>query len=152
MVRSMRSTFCLIALSFLPLITACGVRESKLEESGATLTGTITYNGAQIEFAQVTVRGAKGENAIGIVGEDGKYKVENAPLGDVTIAVNTAAQQGAFTAKMMAQGAAAADPNAPKKRSDPKFVNVPEKYYEPEKSGLKTTIQKGENTFDIKVE
>jgi hypothetical protein len=30
-----------------------------------------------------------------------------------------------------------------------RFVGVPPKYFEPETSGLKTTIQKGVNTYDI---
>jgi hypothetical protein len=135
----------------LPFISACGVRESKIDESGATLTGTITFQGAPLEFAQVTARQGD-KNAQGVIGEDGKYKIENAPIGEVQIGVNTAAQQGAFTAKQMAAGAASADPNAPKKINMPKFVNVPEKFFDPATSGLKTTVQKGDNTYDIKIE
>jgi hypothetical protein len=151
MLRHSRRFAVLCLFLSLPLFSACGVRESKLEESGATLTGTITYQGAQLEFAQVTARQGD-KNAQGIIGADGKYKIENAPIGEVTIGVNTAAQQGAFTAKQMAAGAANVDPNAPKKISMPKFVNVPEKFFDPASSGLKTTVQKGDNTYDIKIE
>jgi hypothetical protein len=30
-----------------------------------------------------------------------------------------------------------------------KIVKVPEKYFDPEKSGIKTTVNKGNNTYDI---
>lgn len=131
-------------------VVGCGLRESKIEESGATLTGTITYNGSPIEFAMVTVQSKDGtKSAVGNVLDSGKYKVENAPIGEVIVAVNTAAAQGEFIAQNMAKNQAAMDPKASKRRTDPKFVDVPQKYFDPGKSGLTTTIKAGENTFDI---
>lgn len=141
---------CLLLVVGLSWIAGCGVRESTLPESGASLTGTITYKGKPIEFAMVRVQSKDGKQyASGQVNDDGKYRVDNVPLGEVMIAVDTAAAQGEFVAQNMAKAGAAADPKASKKRVDPTFVNVPQKYSDPAKSGLSTTIQKGENTFDI---
>lgn len=142
------TAFALVAC--LPWIAGCGVRESKLAESGATLTGTITYKDAPIEFAMVIVQGDNDVTTTGKVGDDGKYKVENVPLGTVKIAVNTQAGQSDFQTKSMQQNSAALDPKATKKPTLPKFVDVPQKYFDVKTSGLTTTIQKGENTFDIK--
>jgi hypothetical protein len=35
------------------------------------------------------------------------------------------------------------------KKADVKFIDVPEDYANPETSGIKTTINKGANTYDI---
>ena len=75
---------CISMLAALSWVAGCGVRESKLEESGATLTGTITYKGSPIEFAMVTIQSKDGkQSANGRVNDDGKYRVDNAPLGEV---------------------------------------------------------------------
>ena len=36
-----------------------------------------------------------------------------------------------------------------KAKGAPRIVGVPKKYFDPAKSGIKTTVNKGENTFDI---
>lgn len=144
---------CLAFLASLPFIAACGVRETKLAESGATLTGTVTYKGEQVDFALVSVQGKDGgPPATGKIHEDGRYKIANVPLGEVTIGVNTIAGQGEAKGALMAQNAKAADPNASKRITAPKMINVPPNFIDPATSGIKTTIQKGDNAFDIKID
>lgn len=150
MIRHLRSYAGLLLLATLSWIAGCGPGETRLAESGATLTGTITYKDSPVQFAMVIVQGANDVTTTGKVGDDGKYRVENVPAGPVKVAVNTKAAMGDFTAKSMQQNSAALDPKASKAFSAPKFVDVPEKYFVVETSGLTTTIQKGENTFDIK--
>jgi hypothetical protein len=131
------------------LIVSCsGSRERKLPESGATLEGTVTYNGQALEFAMILVQGPDGA-ATAYIGDDGKYKVENVPLGPVKIGVNTSAARGQFQSKMMSGNKEAADPGKSKRLSAPRFVDVPPKFFEPETSGLTRTIEKGVNTYDI---
>jgi hypothetical protein len=139
----------LAALS-LAAVSCVGVSEEKLPESGATLEGTIKYQGQTVEFAMILVNTPSG-SATGTVGENGKYTVANVPLGSVKIGVNTSAARGEFQSKVMSQNAAAADPSKSTAVRQPKFVDVPEKYFDPETSGLTTTIQKGTNTFDITI-
>lgn len=150
MIRNLRSYAGLFFVVTLSWIAGCGPGESRLAESGATLTGTITYKDAPIEFAMVIVQGENNVATTGKVGDDGKYRVENVPVGPVKVAVNTQAAQGDFMSKSKQQNSAALDPNASKNISGPKFVDVPSKYFMVETSGLTTTINKGENTFDIK--
>ena len=129
--------------------SSSGVREDRLPETGATLEGTIKYGDEQLQFAMILVRTAGG-SATGRIGEDGRYRVENVPLGEVMIGVNTAAATGEFQSKMMGAGVYKGPEAKGKGRVvGVKFIPIPEKYYNPETSNLKTTISKGTNTFDI---
>ena len=55
----------------------------------ATLEGTVTYGSEPVHTALIIVAGANG-SAQGTIGDDGRYVVNNAPVGEVKIAVNTA--------------------------------------------------------------
>ena len=111
----------LLALAGCALLTAsCGnkfVKEERLPESGATLEGTVTYAGRKVPFAQITVASSTAQ-AMGRIDEDGRYKVENVPVGEVKLAVNTAAGKGELMSKNMAQSQG-------KARTLPKVVEVP---------------------------
>ena len=138
-----------VALAVL-LTTSCRyVPEERLPETGVTLEGTVTYGGEPVQFAMILVKTADAV-ATGRVGDDGRYRVENAPAGDVLIGVNTAAATSEYTSKMMGAGAYKGPEATGKgKVTGLKFVQVPPKYADPETSGIKTTVQKGNNTFDI---
>jgi len=138
------------ALTALVLL-ACScryVKEERLPESGATLEGTVKYADEDVHFAMIQVMGPDGV-ATGTVQEDGRYRVENVPVGEVRIGVNTAAALGQYQSKAM--GGAYKGPEAKGKGKvvGVKFVPVPDKYAKPETSGITTTIKKGPNTFDI---
>jgi hypothetical protein len=132
-------------------IAGCGygVKEHRLPETGATLEGTIKYAGEPVYFAEVRVV-SDNSSAIGSIGEDGRYKVENCPTGTVKIVVDTNAARGDYTSMTMSgrykgpKGEGAAGGGKP-----PKFVNVPSKYADPDSSGITTTVAKGPNTYDI---
>jgi hypothetical protein len=115
-----------------------------LPESGASLEGTVTYGKEKLQAAFIIVQGSSGA-ATGNIGEDGHYKIENVPLGEVSIAVNTEAAKGQLMGQFMAQSL-----NKEKGgKAPPRIIDVPAKYADPNKSGIKTTINKGPNTFDI---
>src|SRR5262249_55420539 len=120
-----------------------GEGSRRLPETGATLEGTVNYGDEKLEFALIIVQTPEG-SATGRVGEDRRYRVENVPLGEVLIGVNTSAARGDFQSKVMAgsQG---------RPKTQPKFTDVPAKYFDPQKSGIKTTIHTGVNTFDIPI-
>jgi hypothetical protein len=133
------------------LASSCGFsRETRLPESGATLEGVVKYGGEQLQFAQILVI-AEGKMATGRIGEEGRYRVENCPLGQVKVAVNTSAARGEYQSKAMA-GGAYKGPNAKGKGAVAlRFVDVPAKYFDPETSGLTTTVKRGSNTYDITI-
>jgi hypothetical protein len=82
-------------------------------------------------------------SATAFVDENGHYKMENVPLGEVSIAVNTEAGKGQAYGRIMAQSKGKA--KAPAAR----IIDVPMRFADPTKSGIKTTISKGSNTFNI---
>jgi len=110
-------------------------------ESGATLEGAVTYGGQKVLVALVIAQGPNG-SANAFIDDDGKYHIANAPLGEVNIAVNTDAGKGQMISKAMAQSRG-------KGGRMPAVVEVPGKYGTPATSGIKTTVAKGPNTFDI---
>lgn len=143
----MTRTLCLSSLLALSvLVFGCDPYEARLPESGATLEGAATLNGEKVPLALVVVVGQNG-SATGQL-EEGKYKVENVPLGDVKIAVNTQAARGQMISQQMAQSYKGPGSKGPAKPA-PRFVDVPSKYWEAETSGLTTTTKRGTNTFDI---
>lgn len=134
----------LLVLSALFLI-GCGPPGGYITypESGASLEGTVSYGGHQLGAAMVIARQEGNTNpSIGFVGDDGRYKLDNVPLGEVQIGVNTAAAKGQMMGKAMGQAQG-------KAKTPLKMLDVPAKYGDPVTSGLKTTVQKGPNTFDI---
>ena len=126
-------------------LAGCGnkyVQEERLSTTGATLEGTVTYGKDQVLVAMIIVQGDGGASTA-FIGEDGRYKVENVPLGTVHVAVNTAAGKGQMMGKLVAQGQGKGQGPVPK------MIDVPAKYGEPATSGITTTVNKGQNTFDV---
>jgi len=118
------------------------VKEIRLPESGADLKGTVTYDGQKVMVAMVIVQSAGG-SAAGLIGDDGTFNIKNVPVGEVNIGVNTEAGKGELKGKMMARA------QTKEKVAMPKIVDVPPKYFDPTTSGIHTTVNKGQNTYDV---
>lgn len=127
----------------------CGQRAYEIPDSGATLEGSVTYDGKPVPMALIVVRSETATADARIV-EPGKYKVPSVPIGKVKIAVDTDAMRGELISRSMAQaykgpgGQSSAE--AGKKLS---FIAVPGKFADPDSSGITFEIKKGANTFDI---
>ncbi len=135
---------CSVALSLLMVLpVSCGRHERRLPESGATLHGTIKHNGEQLQFAMIIVLADSG-SVTGKIGDDGQYKVENVPLGEVKVGVNTEAATGDYQSKIRQASLTKGGPK-------PKFIAIPKQYHDPGTSGFKKSIEKGVNTYDIEV-
>jgi hypothetical protein len=141
--RRMTQHLVLVAVaSFGVFLAGCGPGGDRRPETGATLEGTVTYGKDKVEVAMVIAQG-EGSSATGFISDDGRYKIENVPLGQVNLAVNTAAGKGQMMSKVMARSQS--QTTAPM----PKVIDVPDKYADPSASGITTTVKKGQNTFDI---
>jgi hypothetical protein len=123
-------------------LAGCGPGGRRLPETGATLEGTVTYGKEKVMVAMVIIQGESGASTA-FLRDDGSYRAENVPLGTVHIAVNTEAGKGDFQGKLMARSQGQGQ--APL----PKLIDVPAKYADPNNSGITTTINKGENKYDI---
>jgi hypothetical protein len=117
-------------------VGGCHVGPVDIPDTGATLEGTVKYGNEPVLVAMIIAQGPKGSTT-GFIGDDGRYKLTNVPLGEINLAVNVKAGDAQLISKRM-QGL-----------STPKVTPVPDKYGEPTKSGIKTTIDRGDNTYDI---
>ena len=126
------------------LFTSCSGRYKELPESGATLEGTVTYGSDKVPAALIIVQGAEG-SAQGNADDDGHFKLDNVPLGEVNVAVNTEAGKGMMRGRQMAAA------QGKQKVSLPRLVDVPRRYADPTSSGIKTNIEKGPNSFNIDI-
>jgi hypothetical protein len=137
---------CLAVFGFASLLIGCGPPGGYITypESGATLEGLVTYGGQPVTAGMVIARTEGNPPVRGFLGDDGHYRLDNVPLGEVQIGVNTAAVRGAAKGKMMAK-------TQGKAKGLPKITELPPKYGDPAKSGIKTTIQKGPNVYDIAI-
>jgi hypothetical protein len=126
------------------LVCSCGEKGETLEKTGASLEGSVLYGDEPVHFALIIATSPSG-SATSNIDEEGKYHMTNVPLGEVSIAVNTKAGYGDFMTKTMSKA------YEKKGIKPPKYIQVPEKYHEPTTTPLKKTIDKGPNTFDIKI-
>jgi hypothetical protein len=132
---------CFVSLAVAGLLLGlggCNQREVRLPETGATLEGTVAYGNEKVLVAMVTATGPNA-SASGYIEDDGRYRIQNVPLGEVNLGVNVAAGDGQLMGKRMAG------------KPVPKVTKVPAKYADSTTSGVTTTIVKGPNTFDIKI-
>lgn len=140
----------ILAAGLMLLTSACSDGE-RLPESGATLKGIVKYGDEPVQFALVVAVG-NGASATANVDRDGSYVITNAPLGEVKVAVNTEAGRGDYMSVSMSGVYKGPDvKDGGKTKFTLKFIEVPKEYHEPETTPLKTTVQKGENVFDITI-
>jgi hypothetical protein len=123
----------LLGLGLLLITSACRPTEVRYPETGASLEGTITYNKEKVPGALVIAVSAT-SSAQTFADDNGHYQLTNVPLGEVNIGVNTDPAK----AKASAPGGSKA-----------KLVEVPKSFQDPAKSGIKTTVKEGANTYDI---
>jgi len=144
--RGLALTLLAVLLTIVP--TACGPSGVTYPESGATLEGKVTYGNEPVPFAMIIAVGQT--SATTMVQRDGSYTLTNCPLGEVKIAVNTEAGRGEYMSAVMAVSQPGPDGKVVG-QAKIKFVEVPKKYHDPETSSLRTTVNKGKNSFDIKI-
>jgi hypothetical protein len=145
-----------VAAAYVTLsLTACGNRDHiaiALPDSGAVVHGTVKFGKEDVQYALVVVQGADGATAAGMIDDEGRFHVPNAPLGEVKVAVNTNAARGVYQTAVMRGGAMTGSPEGGKsgrKKVNLKFIDLPARYLDPDTSGLKATVGHGDNTHDI---
>jgi hypothetical protein len=134
-----------LALLGLALLVIAGCRfgrgEVRYPETGATLEGTVSYGKDKVSAALIIAQNGTG-SATAFVDDNGHFKLENVPLGEVNLAVNTEAGKGQAMGRANAQ-------QQGKAKAAGKMIDVPKQFADPAKSGIKTTVNKGANTYDI---
>jgi len=119
------------------------------EAKVAEVSGKVTYKDKPLGSGVVMFIGSH-DNATGSIDASGNYIVAKAPVGPCKVAVQTFAPsgggtgpKGTATSSMTVEGAP--PPPGP-------YVAIPEKYSDPNQSGLTFEVKGGKNTFPIKLE
>jgi hypothetical protein len=113
--------FSSMILILLALAVGCGKRAAKVEAGRGMVSGTVSLDGKLLGGGMITFTSVKDSNysVALMIRTDGTFLVDNAPVGDVLVAVETE------SAKVL----------------NPKgYVPIPAKYTKVETSGLKATI------------
>jgi hypothetical protein len=151
--RSQRlTTLCTLAGLCVALTALPGCKKPR-----ATVHGTVSFGNQKLTGGTVSFFGGPSVVGTGTIKSDGTYTVLDAPVGETTVTVTTPKRAMGPMA-----GGGKAPPGSkgmPKEFIPPGAsegagpVNTgppaPEKYADPEKSPLKFTVQKGDNTYDI---
>jgi hypothetical protein len=150
-----------LGLSLLLLAAGCGSR--------GTVSGKVLYKGKPLTGGHVVFLHQKGSFTTAIQ-EDGSYSIDRVPSGPVKIAVTAAGpvhprhglSKSQLEKMQKNKPEVKSDEDAPKAMmaemlgsasgGNKSGVNLPEKYGDPEKSGLTYTVAGGSQTYDIKVD
>jgi hypothetical protein len=114
----------------------------------ATVSGKVTYKGEPLPAGSVAIYGANGKVQSVTIGTDGTYTISKAPVGDVKMTVVT---PNPSPGAQQSKGATRKHPGAEDTASSPplKVVPIPERYTDPDKSGLNFTLKPGEQTINL---
>ena len=127
----------------------------------AVVKGKVTIGEKHLTAGTVAFFADGNRSGSGRIDEEGNYTISDAPIGDckVTVSVPKMGMAGMMGAKKDMAGSPTKmqDPNDPEKNMtapaiDPKkIVPIPDKYADAATSGLTFKVEKGDNTFDIKL-
>jgi hypothetical protein len=109
--------------------------------STGTISGVVTLNGNPARDITISFLCPDGSVYTAMVDSDGKYSVDNVPVGPVKVTIQSPPPVSEGTQESIKKGKAPA-PKAGK-------VPVNPKYTDPANSGLSLTVKPGANPFDI---
>ena len=131
-------------LGFLAILSLfLGLALLSCSPSLTEVSGKVRFKDQTLSSGSVTFVGQDGESSSSAIAEDGSYRIENAPLGPVRIAVASHPREPPGLKRPPGQAAPL--------REDPKdgTVKIPKKYENHETSGLDYTVERGSNTINI---
>jgi hypothetical protein len=111
------------------------------------VSGKVFFEGRPLESGTVTFIGQNDYKAYCVIGRDKTYSFDNVPVGSVKIAFASHHRVPAGF------GSVKPPPNVPHAKEEPPAtaLPIPEKYKNPEESGLTYTVKAGQQTFHIKL-
>lgn len=126
-----------------------------------TVSGKVTYKGEALRGGTLAFVPKNAGGVVATIDPEGNYTVTNVPVGEAKITVQTFPATGGPPA--MKGKAPPKMPQAPADQKMPDLydfagkakkghMKIPEKYGDPEKSGLTYTVSAGSQTHNIKLE
>jgi hypothetical protein len=154
--RCARTCGGLAFLFLLALSLGCG----SAAKARAVVKGKVSLGEKHLTAGNVFFHAANDVTANGTINKDGNYEIPDAPLGDVKVSVTVPKISPAILAKMNAMrkgmpNIKSVDPSGSGKsipimgEMPEHIVPIPDKYGNPETSGLTYTVQSGEQTKDF---
>jgi hypothetical protein len=148
--------FYLVPLLLAAAALGCGSRNAA---TAAKVSGKVRYNGNLVTAGTITFHTFDGNQTGCAISGDGSYVQTDMPVGEATITVETESarprDQEAYTGGRGGgtKGAQTFSP-APQGASNSgggTYTKIPDKYAKVETSGLKKTLTKGSNSYDIEL-
>lgn len=131
---------CVLTLPLLVLATGCS------DGSAGSISGKVVYQNKPLQGGKLTFAHDKG-TFYATIAEDGTYEVDKVPVGEVRIAVSSGGRSVAPPRPIRGK----MSPQLEKKLTTKPAGNiaVPDRYRDPEKSGLTYEVHYGKQTHDI---
>lgn len=144
-IRHWRTWAGLLLLSCGLMLAGCG------SGSNGTVSGKVSYKGQPLKGGNVSIIPKKGGTLSSPIAEDGSYKISKVPIGSATITVETKSLRPVPQKSLPGPYAKAPKDVLPQGvQGDPKrYVRIPDKYADPEGSGLSLDVKGGVQTHNI---
>jgi hypothetical protein len=139
------------------LVLAAGCTKRRKDAEYSEVSGRVLYKNQPLPGGRVTFITTDGFTGATNIDEKGNYKI-NAPVGPVKIAVDNAMLLRGGGVGRRGGGPPAKMPGLKRPDSEQahaptgRHVNIPDKYADPDASGLTYTVVAGAQTFDIKLD
>jgi hypothetical protein len=121
------------------VFAGCGDTSNK-----SSISGKVTYQGAPVTGGMITATGGKDLSMTIVINPDGTFMSQDVPPGSYKIAVSTDS-----VAPASAMPGGGKDYPAPGGASAAKKVMIPDKFKNPETSGITWTVKSGSQTLPI---
>jgi hypothetical protein len=148
-----RSYLLLSGYFILTLFAVAGCGGSGL----ATVKGKVTIDGQPASSGRVFFRSADGKSTVfAMIGPDGAYQVVEVPYGSMKVTVTPLTKWERIglirDARKMKKTSASEAPATPGGADAfESSAKIPEKYRDPDTSGLTFTVKSGTNTYNIEI-
>lgn len=132
-------------MTLVPGLAGCGGR------SHGVVTGTVRFEGEPVAAGRITVLCEGGDKPVFFTGiQDGAYRIERAPVGSARVTIQAFAANPTAGSVPVPPGAGPALPiPASVPRVGKPLDGFPERYLNPDASGLTFEITPGPQTHDI---
>jgi hypothetical protein len=128
--------------------------------SVATVSGKVSYQGKPLSGGTVTLIPEQGVPLTGAIKPDGSYSIAKVPFGRVKVAVETKSAQSKQPSGVIQLPAPIRQKTAqlPKELENPnntqetsRYIPIPDRYSDPDKSGLSFVVEKSKQVFDLEL-
>lgn len=160
---TIRKAACLLLCAVVGLVGGAGCGGPN-PQAPANVSGGVTYNGKTVPGGVVKFVAPDGAQYTGDIGPDGTYSIADVPTGELIVVVDnsnldpskhpemkgeTAKRYSSIQQQKPPSGYSAGPTGTGS--DDRKFIKLPEKYSNPKKSPLSTTLKAGRNVYSVEM-